>query len=63
VVALERTQRVGSEASDVFVHFAREAMDEAFREQRDVLGARPERRQLDTDDVEPVIQILAEASG
>jgi hypothetical protein len=52
--------RVRAEAVDGVAVLAREATQRAFRERKNVRRASPQRGHLDVDDVEPVVEVLAE---
>ena len=63
IVAIERAQGVGRETEHVLAHLAREALDEALDQERDVVAPLAQRRQLEADDVEAVVQVLAELAA
>jgi hypothetical protein len=50
------------ESLDPLVILAGELLKEVLSESRDVAGAQPKRRHLDVNDVEPIIEIFAEAA-
>src|SRR6185436_1851905 len=62
-VALQRAHGGGLEPPDVLLELLREAIDEVRGERNDVLLALAQRRHLHVDDVEPVVQVLAELAA
>src|SRR5690606_19762978 len=59
VVGEQPVERLGRDAVEVALHLAVEAIEEALDQQRDVLGAVPQRRQHDPDHVEAKVEVLA----
>src|SRR6185369_11104470 len=51
------------ERSDRTLEALRRLLQEVIDEQRDVLATLAERRQHDLDDAQPIVEVLAEASG
>src|SRR5438445_728234 len=60
VIALELLVRLAGEAADLAVVLPIELLDEALAQQRNVLAALPQRRQVDREDVEPIEEVLAQ---
>ncbi len=59
---LESADGVGGEPGDVLGHLAGKPPEEALGQDRDVLASIAQRRQLDPNDVQAVVQVLAEAT-
>ena len=62
-MGLQEVHCFGGEANACHAVLAGDALEEKFREQRDVFEAFAERRDADLDDIEAVIKVLAEAAG
>ena len=60
VVPLQQLQRLARDAGHRLVHLLGVLREEVLGEQRDVLAPLAQRRQHDRDDVEAVVQVLAE---
>src|SRR5690606_25472876 len=61
-VPLEHVERLGREAAEVRAAARRVAVEEVHRQERDVLAAVAQRRELDVDGVEAVVEVLAEVA-
>src|SRR5262249_44500778 len=59
-VRKNRAQGLGRDAAHLLALLVGEAMHEMIDEGAQILGARSERRHLDADDVEAVVEVLAE---
>ena len=58
--SIRSLQRALGDVADVLAEFVREALQEVVGQQRDVLAPLAQRRNADLDDVQAVVQILAE---
>ena len=59
---LQHLIRLGSDADDGFAHLAAVAVGEKLRQKADVVPSVAQRRQVDLDDIDAVIEILPEES-
>ncbi len=62
-VLLDGARRVGGEAEHVLAHLSGKAPQEALGEERDVLAPLAERREIEPDHVQAVVQILTELAA
>src|SRR5215831_15567869 len=60
-VAPERLERLGDDPRHRLAELLADPAEEVVEQLRDVLGSLPERRDMDRELVEPVVEILAEA--
>ena len=61
-VGLEENQNFRRQRIDLLVHGAGQPPQQVIRERIDALGALPQRRQMDSQHVDPVIQIFTKFS-
>ena len=62
VVLHQQVERLGRELEVRLVVLLAVFLEEVLREQRDVVLPLAQRRQVDVDDVQPVVEVLAEPS-
>ena len=63
VVLAQQPHRLGVDPADLAAVLLGVALQEELDQRRDVLAALAQGRQVDRDDVEPVVQVLAEPAG
>ena len=62
LVAHQEFQRVGLQHGHLLLQLSRESLDEGSRERRHIRFPLAERRHVDGDDVEPVVQVITEGA-